>query len=233
LFRGRSPLSEIASRYEFPWELLKDIQKIVDLMVGDRRVIRGQVSADAYVADNGPLFIGEGAIVEAGAFIASSTYVGAGATVRHGAYVRSQVILGDGAILGHASEAKTAVLMEEAKAPHFAYVGDSILGQRVNLGAGTKLSNLTITSLKSPVDGRRPTIRIPVGDEILDTGLGKMGAVLGDDVQTGCNAVLNPGVIVGVRSMIYANLSIPKGIYAADTIFKLRQAIDVAVREPS
>jgi UDP-N-acetylglucosamine diphosphorylase / glucose-1-phosphate thymidylyltransferase / UDP-N-acetylgalactosamine diphosphorylase / glucosamine-1-phosphate N-acetyltransferase / galactosamine-1-phosphate N-acetyltransferase len=128
-----------------------------------------------------------------------------------------------GSVLGHASEAKNSLFLPGAHAPHFNYVGDSILGHQVNLGAGTKLSNLTVLSEKDPETGKRPTITLSWQGEQLDTGLAKLGAILGDGVQTGCNAVLNPGSLVGPRSLIYANLSLRKGIYPADTIIKLRQ----------
>jgi bifunctional N-acetylglucosamine-1-phosphate-uridyltransferase/glucosamine-1-phosphate-acetyltransferase GlmU-like protein len=153
--------------------------------------------------------------------------------VRHGAYVRENVILLADSILGHASEAKNALFLPGAAAPHFAYVGDSILGHRVNLGAGTKLSNLGILSAKDGATGKRPTIRLTVGDQEYDTGLSKFGAILGDDVQTGCNAVLNPGCIVGPRTLIYANMSLRKGYHPADAIIKLRQNVRVMGRVSS
>ncbi len=151
--------------------------------------------------------------------------------MRHGAYVRENVILLDGAILGHASEAKHALFLPNAHAPHFAYVGDSILGQGVNLGAGTKLSNLGILSAKDPLTGKRPTIKLTIDDREYDTGLTKFGAILGDGVQTGCNAVLNPGCIVGPGTLVYANTSLRKGYHPAGSIIKLRQNVRVMTRE--
>ena len=114
--------------------------------------------------------------------------------------------------------------------PHFAYVGDSILGNRVNLGAGTKLSNLALTSLKDPGTGKRTTIRLEVNGQMVDTGLAKMGAIMGDDAQTGCNSVLNPGCVIGPRTLIYANISLRKGYYLPDTIIKLDQALSMLPR---
>jgi bifunctional N-acetylglucosamine-1-phosphate-uridyltransferase/glucosamine-1-phosphate-acetyltransferase GlmU-like protein len=110
-----------------------------------------------------------------------------------------------------------------AHAPHFNYVGDSILGHRANLGAGTKLSNLGILSEKDAVTGKRPSIHLTIDNQTYDTGLTKMGAILGDDAQTGCNAVLNPGTLIGPRTLVYANLSLRKGYHAADSIIKFRQ----------
>ena len=125
---------------------------------------------------------------------------------------------------------ENALFLPKAAAPHFNYVGDSILGHHVNLGAGTKLSNLGVLSAKDPRTGQRPTIKITVDGREYDTGLTKFGAILGDDVQTGCNAVLNPGCLIGPRSLIYANTSLRKGFYPADAPIKLRQTIETAPR---
>ena len=119
------------------------------------------------------------------------------------------------------------ILHNESKAPHFAYVGDSILGHRVNLGAGTKLSNLTIHSAEKSNTSKRSTIHIPVGGVNYDTGLTKLGAILGDDVQTGCNCVTNPGCLVGPRTLIYASTSLRKGYVPSDSLVKLSQEITV------
>jgi NDP-sugar pyrophosphorylase family protein len=183
----------------------------------------------AYVADV-PVYIHETAIIEPGACILGPAYIGPGVVVRHGAYIRSDVIMLTGSVLGHASEAKSAIFLPGAKAPHFAYVGDSILGHRVNLGAGTKLSNLTITSSKDAFTGRRSSISVPIGGEMVDTGLSKLGAILGDDVQVGCNAVLSPGTFIRPRSLVYANASIPKGIYGPDVLIKASTNLSVVER---
>jgi bifunctional N-acetylglucosamine-1-phosphate-uridyltransferase/glucosamine-1-phosphate-acetyltransferase GlmU-like protein len=135
-----------------------------------------------------------------------------------------------GSILGHASEAKHSLFLPGAHAPHFNYVGDSILGQGVNLGAGTKLSNLTLVSAKDPLTGKRPTLELIIDNERYDTGLAKLGAVLGDNTQTGCNAVLNPGCIVGKNTLIYANLSLRKGYYPPESVIKLRQQTTITTR---
>jgi len=128
-----------------------------------------------------------------------------------------------GSVLGHASEAKNAIFLPGAHAPHFNYIGDSILGHRTNLGAGTKLSNLTLVSERDPLTKKRPTIRLTVEGRVIDTGLEKLGAIIGDDVQTGCNSVMNPGCLIGPRTLVYANVSLRKGFYPADSIIKLHQ----------
>lgn len=206
----------------YVWEAITQIGVHVARLVGNEQTILGTVMPGAYVSDR-PIFIGEGAVIEPGAYVQGPAYIGAGAAVRHGAYVRDNVILLPGSVLGHASEAKNALFLPGAHAPHFNYVGDSILGHRVNLGAGTKLSNLGIMSEKDMVTGKRPSIQLTIDSQTYDTGLAKMGAILGDEVQTGCNAVLNPGALIGPRTLVYANLSLRKGYHAADSIIKFRQ----------
>jgi len=208
----------------FVWDAVGRIEEHVQRLVGDGQTIDGEVMPGAYVSER-PIFIGEGARIEPGAYVHGPAYIAPGAVVRHGAFVRENVILMPGAVLGHASEAKNALFLPGAHAPHFSYVGDSILGHGVNLGAGTKLSNLGIMSEKDAQTGKRPTIELVIEGQVYDTGLAKLGAVLGDGVQTGCNAVLNPGCIIGPRTLIYGSLSLRKGYHPADSILKLRQTV--------
>ena len=217
------------SEIDYVWEAISNIKKHVTRLVGEQQTIIGEVMDGAYIGDR-PIYIGEGARIEPGAYIHGPAYIAPGATVRHGAFVRENVILLEGAILGHASEAKNALFLPHAHAPHFNYVGDAILGHYVNLGAGTKLSNLGVLSEKDAVTGKRPSIVLTINGEQYDTGLAKFGAVLGDHAQTGCNSVLNPGCVIGPRTLIYANASLRKGYYPADSIVKLRQTIEIAER---
>jgi len=207
----------------FVWEAIPRIAAQVARLTGGGQTILGAVMPGAYLSDR-PIYIAEGARVEPGAYVHGPAYIGPGAVVRHGAFVRENVILLDGAILGHASEAKNSLFLPHAAAPHFNYVGDSILGHRVNLGAGTKLSNLGILSEKD-AGGKRPSIKLTINDTIYDTGLAKLGAVIGDKTQTGCNSVLNPGCLIGPRTLVYANLSLRKGYHPANSIIKLRQTV--------
>ena len=214
---------------QFPWSPLDTLAELVLSMTGSSQTLNGRVSPGAFIGE-APIFIAEGAEIEPGAYIIGPAYIGPGAVVRHGAYVRENVILLNGSLLGHASEAKHSILLAGAHAPHFNYVGDSILVVDVNLGAGTKLSNLAINSKKDPRTGKRPTIKLHHDGVEFDTGLAKLGAVLGDGVQTGCNAVLNPGCIVGPRTLIYPNLSLRKGVHPAGSVIKLRQRTSVIPR---
>ena len=162
----------------------------------------------------GPISIAPGCTVEPGAVLRGPLIVGASCEIRTGAYLRGGVVLGRGCVVGAHSELKRAVLLDWAHAPHQNYVGDSILGARVNLGAGTILSNVKNI-------GREVSFRH--GDRVVHTGLRKLGAILGDGCRTGCNTVLNPGVLMGPGCVTYPNTSLPSGFYPARTLVKLRQ----------
>ena len=155
----------------------------------------------------GRVIVEASARVEVGAHLIGPCYVGPKAEIRHGAYVRPYSWICAEAVVGHASETKHAVLLPGAKAPHFNYVGDSILGEGVNLGAGTKISNLRN-------DGGEVQLRIEGGR--IGSGLRKFGALLGEGCQLGCNSVTNPGVILGCNSVVWPNATVT-GVHAADS----------------
>jgi NDP-sugar pyrophosphorylase family protein len=161
------------------------------------------------------ILIEEDAVVEPGAYIQGPCIIGRGAVVRHGAYVRPGTLAGAESLIGHCTETKNCLLLPHSKAPHFAYVGDSILGNRVNLGAGVKLADLRL-------DNR--TITIKVNGQRYSTGLHKMGAIIGDDSHLGCNAVCNPGTILGPRCVIHALTSV-RGYHPAGTVLKQEHAL--------
>jgi UDP-N-acetylglucosamine diphosphorylase / glucose-1-phosphate thymidylyltransferase / UDP-N-acetylgalactosamine diphosphorylase / glucosamine-1-phosphate N-acetyltransferase / galactosamine-1-phosphate N-acetyltransferase len=150
--------------------------------------------------------IGAGSLVEGGATIKAPTIIGARTEVRHGAYLRGQCLIGDRCVVGHATEVKHSIFLDDAKAGHFAYLGDSILGNDTNLGAGTKCANLKFLP---------GTIQLVMDNELVDTGLRKLGAILGDRTQTGCNSVTNPGTIIGRQSVLMPNTTAPSGFHPA------------------
>ena len=168
----------------YVWEALSKIAPYLEN--ADLGKIEGEVSKDAYLINPGLISIGKGTIVEPGAYIAGPCLIGKNCHVRSGAYIRGNLITGDGCVLGHDSEFKNVIMLDGAKAAHFAYVGDSILGNEVNLGAGTVLANLRLD---------RKQISFKIDAARVDTGRKKFGAALGDRSQTGCNSVLNPGTI--------------------------------------
>ncbi|OAQ21720.1 hypothetical protein [Thermosulfurimonas dismutans] len=155
--------------------------------------------------------IEEGVIIEPGALIKGPAILGPGTEVRQGAYIRGNLLCGQGCVIGHTTEVKNAILLDGAKAGHFAYIGDSILGKEVNLGAGTKLANLKLTGT---------TVKIRHKGQVLDTGLRKLGAILGDEVQTGCNSVTNPGTLIGPGSYVLPNTTAGPGVIPGKKIIR-------------
>ena len=152
-----------------------------------------------------------GVSIEAGAWVTGPTILGPKTSVRNGAYIRGGVITGESTVIGHCSEVKSSILFNGAKAAHFAYVGDSILGANVNLGAGTKISNLKMTNdeVVLNIDGKR-----------IPSGLRKMGAIIGDGTETGCNSVLNPGALLSKSCLVYPTASVRNKYYKAKSRIK-------------
>lgn len=227
------PLASLFDGVDHVWDVLKRVRTHLEALLPQQAGIHGQVDPRAILVNLDQIYIGPGSRVEATAYIAGPAYIGANCEVRHGAYVRGDLVAGEGCILGHTSEFKNVVMLPGAHAPHFNYVGDSVLGRRCNLGAGTKLSNLGINSDRQKnLTGRRPTVKIQMPDgAIVDTGLPKMGAIVGDGAQTGCNAVLNPGCLLGKNALVYANVSLGKGYWPANHLIKLRQSLEAVVIE--
>ncbi len=174
-----------------------------------------------------PVYIGQNVNIEPTAYIEGPALIMDGAKIGHGAHIRANVVIGAGAMVGHATEVKNSLLLAGAAAPHFSYIGDSLLGRHVNLGAGTKISNLPVNSVPDPVTHQRPTIVLTIEGQRYDTGLAKFGAILGDEAQTGCNTVTNPGVLIGPRTLTYPLMSLSKGYYPPDHIIKLRQQQEI------
>jgi NDP-sugar pyrophosphorylase family protein len=198
------------------WEALKRIKDYLKANVrpGQYHKLVGR----AFIGEN--VFIGEGTIVEEGAMIKGPAIIGRNCQIRHNAYFREDVIVGDGCVIGNSCELKNALIFNNCEVPHFNYVGDSILGYKAHLGAGVVLSNVKVIKGNVTVDwdGQR-----------IDTGLRKFGALIGDHAQIGCNAVLNPGSVVGRNSVIYPTLNW-RGVLPADSVAKNRAGIEVSTR---
>lgn len=217
--RPSQPLAETLVLYE--GEVLSALGlEIVygDVTKGGLRVRRnGQELAGATVLMAGAVLHGEqfvfgpGVLVESGAFIAGPTVIGDCSEVRQGAYLRGNCLIGKRCVLGHVTEVKHTIFLDDAKAGHFVYLGDSILGNQVNLGAGTKMANLRFV---------KGNVRVRTPQGTLDSGLRKFGAVLGDQVQTGCNSVTNPGTIIGRRSFLLPNTTAPSGYHPENTMIR-------------
>lgn len=190
------------------WEALK---KIGEYLLSDSLGnIRGTVEQGAYLINPEEISIGRGSVVEPGAYILGPCIIGENCQIRHGAYIRGNVIVGNQCVIGHATEVKNSLFLDGAQAGHFAYIGDSILGNQVNLGAGTKCANLRFDKKNVPVI---------LEEKRIDSGLRKFGAILGDHAQTGCNSVTNPGTLMGKRSCLSPCATV-RGVVPKDAIVK-------------
>lgn len=157
------------------------------------------------------ILLGQGALVESGAMIKSPSIIGDCTEVRQGAYLRGYCLTGAHCVVGHATEVKHSIFLDHAKAGHFAYLGDSILGRDVNLGAGTKFANLRFLP---------GNVMIRTEEGSIDSGRRKFGAILGDKVQTGCNSVTNPGTLIGREGLLMPNTTAPSGYHPPRTILR-------------
>ena len=179
--------------------------------------ILGKVMPGAYVGDN--VYLVEGSVVQPGTWIMGPAIIGKNCEIRHGCFVGANTLAGDNVILGHASEIGNAVFLNGSRAPHFAFVGHSILGKNVNLGAGTKLSNLKVTGKEIEVAG-------------IKTGLTKIGAIIGDNSSLGCNTVTQPATFIGKNVYSYP-LSLLSGFIQSNTIVKVRPNQETAPFDPN
>jgi UDP-N-acetylglucosamine diphosphorylase / glucose-1-phosphate thymidylyltransferase / UDP-N-acetylgalactosamine diphosphorylase / glucosamine-1-phosphate N-acetyltransferase / galactosamine-1-phosphate N-acetyltransferase len=198
---------------EFAWEALKKIESYIAANL--KPELRNKCDGVAYIGDK--VFIGEGTVVEDGVMIKGPAIIGRNCHIRHNAYLRENVILGDGCVVGNSSEIKNSLFFNNAGAPHFNYIGDSILGHKAHLGAGVKVSNIKLFP---------GNITVTADGKSFDTGLRKFGALLGDGAEVGCNAVLNPGSIVGRGAVIYPNV-FWRGVLPAKKIAKNKSVIEI------
>ena len=202
---------------EFAWDALKKIEPYLAKVTKQNPPPR---FPGASIGER--VIIGAGTTVEPGAMIIGPAIIGKNCRIRHNAYFRENVIIGDDCVVGNSSELKNTLLFNGAQVPHFNYLGDSILGHKAHLGAGVKISNVKLFpgNIEVEVDG------VP-----RDTGLRKFGALLGDGAEAGCNAVLNPGSILGRGAVVYPNV-FWRGILPANMIAKNKAEIEVVVKRP-
>ncbi|MDE6910769.1 MAG: UDP-N-acetylglucosamine pyrophosphorylase [Lachnospiraceae bacterium] len=187
----------------YPWELLPKI--------GTYIVELGKtLPADKYERRGENIWIAKSATVAPTACVNGPCIIDEDAEIRHCAYIRGNAIVGKGAVVGNSTELKNVILFNKVQVPHYNYVGDSILGYKSHMGAGSITSN--VKSDKTLV-----VVKSPQGN--IETGLKKMGAMLGDNVEVGCNSVLNPGTVIGRGSNVYPT-SMVRGYVAADSIYK-------------
>lgn len=182
----------------------------------------GTISGNVYT--EGKVFIGEGARIMHGAVLLGPVYIGPGTYIGPGCYIRQNTIIGSRAIIGNSCELKNCILFDNTEVPHWNYVGDSVMGYKAHIGAGVILSNYRLDHGRIPIsDADAPGGRI-------ETGLEKFGAVVGDNVDIGANAVINPGSLIGPRSWIYPGAQFG-GVLKPDRILKVRQQIQIVERK--
>jgi NDP-sugar pyrophosphorylase family protein len=198
------------------WEALKKVSGYITANL--KPGLQNRCDGVAFIGKQ--VFIGEGTVVEDGAMIKGPAIIGRNCEIRHNAYIRDNVIIGDGCVVGNSTEIKNSLLFNRAVAPHFNYIGDSILGHKAHVGAGVVLSNFK--SLPG-------NIFVELEGRPHDTGLRKFGALVGDGAEVGCNSVLNPGSIIGRGAVIYPGTNW-RGILPANMIVKNKGNLEVVVR---
>lgn len=189
--------------FTYPWEALKGISELI-ISLGQK------LDPNEYTSPSPHVWIHKSATVFPSAYIGAPCIIGANTEVRHCAFIRGSALVGDNCVVGNSAELKNVIIFDNVQTPHYNYVGDSILGYKSHMGAGSITSN---------VKSDKTDIVIKNGNEAFETGMKKIGAMLGDYVEVGCNSVLNPGTIVGRHSNIYPT-SCVRGIVPADSIYK-------------
>ena len=194
---------DLFDKVTYPWEVLPNIGSFI-------KELGNTLSSDEYEKRGEDVWIAKSAKVAPTACINGPAIIGKEAEVRHCAFIRGNAIVGEGAVVGHSTELKNVVLIGSVQVPHYNYVGDSVLGFRSHMGAGSITSN---------VKSDKSLVALKKGDERLETGLKKFGAILGDFVEVGCGTVLNPGTVIGKNTNIYP-LSSVRGVIEPDSIYK-------------
>ncbi len=184
--------------FTYPWEALNGIAEMV--------VSVGNALEDDYIEISPKVWVHTTAVVAPTAFLAAPCIIGPGAQVRHGAFIRGSALVGQNCVVGNSVELKNAILFDGVQVPHYNYVGDSILGYKAHFGAGAITSNVKSDKSSVVVAGQ-------------NTGRKKVGAMVGDFGEIGCNTVLNPGTVIGRRSIVYP-VSCVRGVVPADSIYK-------------
>ena len=186
---------------EYPWEMLPKIKEYAKELI--------EKGIEGYTLISEDVLVGENVKIYESATIEGPCIIGSGCEVRPGAFIRGSVITGEGCVIGNSSELKNCILLDKVQIPHYNYIGDSVLGNKAHTGAGTICSNL-----KS--DGKPVVIH---GDVEYETGLRKIGGILGDGADVGCGSVINPGTVIGKNTSVYP-LTALRGVYPADCIVK-------------
>lgn len=192
----------------YPWEALPKISEFI-LEIGQT------LDKEIYELKGKDIWIAKSAKVMSSAYIKGPVIIGENAEIRHCAFIRGNVIIGNNAVVGNSTELKNVILFNNVQVPHYNYVGDSILGYKAHMGAGSITSN---------VKSDKKLVIVKNGTETIETGLKKIGAMIGDNVEVGCGSVLNPGSVIGANANIYP-LSSVRGVVPANSIYKKQNEI--------
>ena len=193
--------ADFLSGYTYPWEALKGIKELILELGAGLGEEYTQVSPNVWVHNT--------AKVSPTAFLGEPSIIGAGTEVRHGAFIRGSALVGENCVVGNSVELKNVILFDNVQVPHYNYVGDSILGYKAHMGAGSITSNVKSDKALVVIHTEPP----------IETGIKKVGAMLGDRVEVGCNSVLNPGTVIGRDSNVYPT-SCVRGVIPANSIYK-------------
>lgn len=200
--------AELLESVEFPWEALPKIKDFI-------KKLGETLPAEEYEKRGEDIWVAKSAKVAPTACLNGPLIIGKDAEIRHCAFIRGSAIVGEGAVVGNSTELKNVILFNKVQVPHYNYVGDSILGYQSHMGAGSITSN---------VKSDKTLVVIYGAEEPVETGLKKMGAVLGDHVEVGCNSVLNPGTVIGKNTNVYP-LSMVRGFVPEGSIYKKKGEI--------
>ena len=199
--------SDYLSKFTYPWEALKGIKELI-LQLGET------LNKDDFLEIAPTVWVHKTATVAPTAYLGAPCIIGAGTEVRHCAFIRGSALVGENCVVGNSTELKNVILFDNVQVPHYNYVGDSILGYKAHMGAGSITSN--VKSDKSLV--------VIHSEPAIPTGIKKVGAMLGDHVEVGCNSVLNPGTVIGRNSNVYPT-SCVRGVVPANSIYKKNDTI--------
>ena len=199
---SHSLAGEYLAQFEYPWQALAGIKNLI--------LTLGKTLGEEYTEVSPEVWVHSTAKVAPTAYIGAPCIIGANTEVRHCAYIRGSALVGENCVVGNSVELKNVILFDNVQVPHYNYVGDSILGYRSHMGAGSVTSN---------VKSDKTLVVIKRADEQIPTGIKKVGAMLGDFVEVGCNSVLNPGTVIGRNSNVYPT-SCVRGVIPANSIWK-------------
>lgn len=206
---------EYLGQFTYPWEALEGIKELI-LKIGPT------LSSDEYDHPADDVWIAKDAKRYPNNYIDGPCIIGHGTEIRPGAFIRGYALVGDNCVVGNSTELKNVILFDNVQVPHYNYVGDSILGYKSHMGAGSITSN---------VKSDKKLVVIKAGSEEIETGRKKVGAMLGDRVEVGCNSVLNPGTVIGRDSNVYP-VSCVRGVVPANSIYKeTKKSITVIVEK--